>query len=644
MLRRSNRRITHVNTSTSDPGSGEDSESEATERKPRKARRTTSKSLPTQDEKIGPKRQLRGRRGVLKQLMELPMELLFEIFGHLGPADILYLSRTSKDLRSLLMRKPAEFIWKLAHANVGLPDCPPDLNEPQFAKLLFDPHCDYCGGSSAQTIVWASHTRVCKECLANPLKFGFGGARFSVPQDIIPMVTITARNGLSYRSVGYCYRSASQLDEYHDTLDVSTKLEWIKEKREEQQSRLEHTKLCQAWFQARAEDRAAELENVRKKRYSAIKAKLIELGWAAELEKMNEDILKDHKLVKQSKLLTNRIWDNIKLSVTRFMEHEKEKRLLDEYRALQQIRCHMLQDIYHDFIASQPIDAILPGIADIAVIPDYRSLIDSPVDQNMTPACFAAAAQEMPRFVQDWRHSVDTKLVALIKESGLDPHATEASLDLPTTFFKCDLCGDSIGYPRVLVHVCMTSLVCPPSHPDWYLFAGLKCQPWNECNLLFLNQRTYSAGMSLLRQCGLDPNTTTKQILEDPAFFIECSICSEGKPYERAVMAWHTAAHHIHVDKEPRMHHVRLSEEERATVAAYIRNKDQQCRETRDRSRFVCIQCKQRFDWSYLHTHFAGSHGNVAFAPLVESVDYVLDMDYDFFIRQNVHRIRIRPQ
>lgn len=96
--------------------------------------------------------------GTLAELMNVPMDVLFEvsrrlypiplpltarqIFGHLRPLDILHLARTTKEFRCLLMNRSASYIWKAARLNVpGLPDCPPDLTEPQWANLAFSQFC-----------------------------------------------------------------------------------------------------------------------------------------------------------------------------------------------------------------------------------------------------------------------------------------------------------------------------------------------------------------------------------------------------------------------------------------------------------------------------------------------------------------------
>lgn len=58
------------------------------------------------------------------------------------PMDLLNLARTNRPFRDLLMSRTSAQFWKAARRNVdGLPDCPPDLNEPAYANLCFDAHC-----------------------------------------------------------------------------------------------------------------------------------------------------------------------------------------------------------------------------------------------------------------------------------------------------------------------------------------------------------------------------------------------------------------------------------------------------------------------------------------------------------------------
>ena len=50
-------------------------------------------------------------RGEKFEFLELPIDLLLEIFSHMEPADLLHLSRVSKDLLRLLKSDDSIYIW-----------------------------------------------------------------------------------------------------------------------------------------------------------------------------------------------------------------------------------------------------------------------------------------------------------------------------------------------------------------------------------------------------------------------------------------------------------------------------------------------------------------------------------------------------
>jgi hypothetical protein len=103
----------------------------------------------------------RPKRGLLDMLPSLPLDILCEvrishyhtqslftiavqIFCFLHPADLLVLARTSKAFRHFLLKRPAAFIWRSAQRNVvGLPEPPSDMNEVQYASLVFGSGCHY---------------------------------------------------------------------------------------------------------------------------------------------------------------------------------------------------------------------------------------------------------------------------------------------------------------------------------------------------------------------------------------------------------------------------------------------------------------------------------------------------------------------
>ena len=59
---------------------------------------------------------------------------------YLAPKDVLELSRLSKQFRSIFASRSAIFVWRTVFRNVNL-KCVEDLNEIQFASLLYDKCC-----------------------------------------------------------------------------------------------------------------------------------------------------------------------------------------------------------------------------------------------------------------------------------------------------------------------------------------------------------------------------------------------------------------------------------------------------------------------------------------------------------------------
>ncbi len=59
----------------------------------------------------------------------------------MSPEDLLNLARTSAGLRELLMSKASKPIWEAARTVQGIPECPSDLSDPQYADLLFGKGC-----------------------------------------------------------------------------------------------------------------------------------------------------------------------------------------------------------------------------------------------------------------------------------------------------------------------------------------------------------------------------------------------------------------------------------------------------------------------------------------------------------------------
>ncbi|KAF8067022.1 hypothetical protein FPV67DRAFT_1225181 [Lyophyllum atratum] len=111
------------------------------------------------------------------RITSLPTEVLLETARTLEPADLLALSRVSKQFRAIFMSKHSRLVWvsafKNAIADLGLPvGCPADMNEPQYASLIFDQFCSACNSTRATKVHFPLRLRFCATCEALNLKQG----------------------------------------------------------------------------------------------------------------------------------------------------------------------------------------------------------------------------------------------------------------------------------------------------------------------------------------------------------------------------------------------------------------------------------------------------------------------------------------
>jgi hypothetical protein len=107
-------------------------------------------------------------------LLRLPLETLAEILNYTRPPDILSLARTSKDLCRILCDPSSSLIWKRARAHpdlqLGVPDPPPNMPEPAYAAMIFDPgKCCICKKRTDRMLhSYACPSRLCDQVSGFP--------------------------------------------------------------------------------------------------------------------------------------------------------------------------------------------------------------------------------------------------------------------------------------------------------------------------------------------------------------------------------------------------------------------------------------------------------------------------------------------
>ncbi|KAL1738469.1 hypothetical protein HDZ31DRAFT_78340, partial [Schizophyllum fasciatum] len=194
----------------------------------------------------------RSRRK-LTALFELPLDIVYEIFSHLHPAHLLAVSRTNKALRGMLMCKNARSVWRKSFLNApDIPPVPEDLNEPQYARLLFDKSCMSCQAPNTSTVAWASRWRCCKkcfpyECVTHSYKFG----------DLV--LFYNKEQVKAFLTEGEQYWK-----------DPEKAKIWVEEKVARCKKQKEHGDLLLKWDNARQISRAQQLDDIRHERQQAI--------------------------------------------------------------------------------------------------------------------------------------------------------------------------------------------------------------------------------------------------------------------------------------------------------------------------------------------------------------------------------------
>ncbi|KAL5501359.1 hypothetical protein ACEPAH_8619 [Sanghuangporus vaninii] len=115
---------------------------------------------------VASKKKIRVRKsdlGKISRMMELSVEVFCEIASCLTPLDLLRLSRTSRTLRDFFLSRSSRAIWIASIMAIGMPPCPSDMSEPQYANLYFEKECHACD-ARIETRMDFHHIRLCKGC------------------------------------------------------------------------------------------------------------------------------------------------------------------------------------------------------------------------------------------------------------------------------------------------------------------------------------------------------------------------------------------------------------------------------------------------------------------------------------------------
>ncbi|KAG2139716.1 hypothetical protein DEU56DRAFT_911980 [Suillus clintonianus] len=502
------------------------------------------------------------KKKTLDLIVTMPIDILLEIFSLLDPADLLFLSRTTKAFRKVLLSKNANSVWKAARVNRGnVPDCMPGMSEVKWANLLFGgSQCCVCGTKGIMRIDFGIGRRACTSCLKKNLVYKPNfPSKFPdfdpVIMDLIPFTNIGGwahgnASGSKFFWSDDVLRMAVQLGVYQKGVHMfkpgaKKALEDFKQSRKEfVNSVVHHTAFCNAWADRDRNRHLSSAIDIRSQNKVLIKARLVHLGHDAEdVRRMFDD--RDYRNHGGCKELTDARWKRLLPRIERSLAESKEKCRLDDQRYASSRRKACLLDMYDGYVRLRR--AIAPPSKGFLELCDVADFINSPptVEQgNDTEAC-RAFADKIPELCAGYIHETKLALTQLLGTStdvlqdtltlqnqGADV-PDETSLQLATSIFRCTLSHlvPLITWDSVQNHKCYS-----------FGYRTASCT-------FSISQPGIAAARSLLSLVGLDAKTTTATTMDQLQCHFFCSNCppkpENGGSYRMAMDWRRSVIHHV---------------------------------------------------------------------------------------------------
>lgn len=470
---------------------------------------------------------VRGRRGGLQGVRDMPVDIIYEILTHLDPRDLLNLARTSRDFRDLLMRRSSALSWKIARQNVeGLPACPPFLSEPAYANLVFFKYCHNCLKPTQSAVLWEFLVRYCTSCKNSQVKNWSRRGNISLPIDLSyaerneVFTRVESSNGQSFYHMPQMQEFAINLQQVIHDLDATQNFlevqkACVKEIRE-------HVAPCLEWDIARSRTRETRLQILRDARLQNVVARLRQKGWEDELDMMDlEDYgpLVDHPGVHVAQELTDNAWSKISASLDALMQEYR----MHDYQKVLTARLTDLSVLLNEIYAEPwrtRVTEFKPHFVDIATMAGVQQIIRSSLSEDLEVEDEQEFRALLPSLTAHWQASVAASLRPMLKPFVVSKPGIDM-LNLAIAYFDCTNCCSMIAYPDVLAHGCIRREhdVRPRDTDEAQNTMSVyeqiavnvaKSQKWSSDILRAPPASQMQFIRSLVNRCGLDPDRATR--------------------------------------------------------------------------------------------------------------------------------------
>ncbi|PIL23931.1 hypothetical protein GSI_13682 [Ganoderma sinense ZZ0214-1] len=497
---------------------------------------------------------VRGRRGGLKDMPNMPLDVLLEIFGFMHPRDLLNLARTNKSFRAFLMSKNAQFLWKASLENVdGLPKCPSYMNEPTYVNLLFFNHCHNCLKNNVRVVLFHCSARYCPACRKTMFEDDFQYRKLfkEITSDAGEYPTWFCSFTDSSTLLLHKPEIAAFEARWKGLDSEAAKKDLVRECKDKRKLIDDASQEFYSWESQQKAKRSDELDEIRAGRLEAIRGRLREAGWEKELDFIDENPysrfdLERQKFATRSEPLTERVWQKIEKDVIVFIESVQTQRLANERKALLHERFSAFAEAlgrYQGLDAKRDRESDFdPQLKDLIMMHEFRTILDGPDSADMS----ALDDDDKMRTMLDtyrgkWQEDRRKELRDMLQESVDSSLNSTGLLALVQALFRCLKCRrDGLRYPEVLAHEC-------PRKFSWRWIIGWGSgnvedvyqhavatykhhyrPAWSGERCITASTQAITYTRSILEACGLNPDTVTPEEADECGARLICRKC-EGE-------------------------------------------------------------------------------------------------------------------
>lgn len=241
-------------------------------------------------------------------------------------------------------------------------------------------------------------------------------------------------------------------------------------------------------------------------------------------------------------------WLKMRDELIALLERAKATRIRGERRVLVLNRLKHLATFLSSFYASSLQNRRRPNspsFFNFALMPRFQEILLSSNDVEVTVETFQPLLPILQNLIKQWQEDIRIQFRAIVSPHS-DPSLLRGiePLDLATSAFTCTTCRRFMHYPDMLSHT-----ICHPVSSDidetyqFILKNSYACQPFSTSNFSRLDDRTKTELQNVIKLCGEDPATVTKQQMDNSLRRVTCVACN--LPGTMTVMTYDGAVRHI---------------------------------------------------------------------------------------------------